>query len=142
MKDRELQGLSSLGAEGRVGAGVDRLGQPRPDVRLSACVRGLRRIDREARRDGREKGRGLADLGAVRALPPDPGLLHDVFRIRHRAKHAIADAEDAATVLVEDGERARDLVVARVIRGRSHPETDSHRRAQRRPATDDARSAP
>ena len=52
----KLERLAAFGAEQRVGGGVDRLRQPRPDVALAASARRLRQIERQAGRGRREEG--------------------------------------------------------------------------------------
>jgi hypothetical protein len=110
-----VQGLGALGAEGRVLAGVDGLGQPRADVGLATRARRLQGVDGEARRRRREeRGRILHDR-PVGALPAQPGLLHDVLRLRGAAEHPVRDAEEASAHGLEDGERLVEVLVHLVI---------------------------
>ena len=76
---RELQCLPTLGAQVRISARVNRLGQPRPDVGLVSCPRRLKRVDGQpGRRRRQERGRvghgAAVGLSASAARPPAPGL--------------------------------------------------------------------
>ena len=90
----ESERLGAFGAEGRVGAGVDRLGQPRADVGLAAGARRLQRVDREPRRRRREERRRVLHDRSVGALPAQPRILHDVLGLARAAEHAVGDAEE------------------------------------------------
>src|SRR5690606_26943564 len=78
-KHRELERLTPFRAEARVGACIDGLRKPWPDVRLAPSARGLRDVDGEARRDGRKECGYVPHAAPVRILPAEPRVLHDVL---------------------------------------------------------------
>ena len=82
-----------IGGEGARIVGQDRLRQPRSHINLPPRARRPQRVQRKPDRDGRKPGMRIADVCAVHAAPFDPGLLHDIFRRRHLAQHAIGKAQ-------------------------------------------------
>src|SRR6185312_10805497 len=93
----ETESLAAFGTECRIGARVNGFGKPRADVALAPHSRGLHEVDGESGGGGGEKCGRILHGGAVVSLPAQPGLLHDVFRVAHRAEHPIGDTEQART---------------------------------------------
>ena len=84
-----------------VGLGAHGLGQPGADVALAGLVAALFLIDAQARHDLRQEGAIGFDLTSVDGLPAQPGFLHDVFGLRHRAEHAVGDGKQEAALGLE-----------------------------------------
>ena len=85
------------------GLGVDRLAQPRAHVGLPAPAGRLRDVDREARGDGREERLRVAHRAPLRAVPADPGVLHDLVGLRRASHDPVGDAEQARADALERG---------------------------------------
>src|SRR6478672_1887945 len=102
-----------------IGAGVHGLGKPRTDVTSRVA-----RADCRALRQRRvvvvaKNAAGSTTAAAIGHLPPQPGLLNDVFGLRATAEHAIRDAEQPASY--RDELRRRLLEVSRRGVARNHP---------------------
>jgi len=81
-----------IGHESAHVVGQDRFRQPGPDIGLAPRLQFAQGVERQTRRHGRQPRARIANLGRVRAAPTQPRFLHDIFRGRHLAQHAIGDA--------------------------------------------------
>jgi hypothetical protein len=86
---------------------------------VSRRARGLQGIEAEAGGGRRQECGRIDDCAAIGHLPPQPGLLNDVFGLRATAEHAVRDAEQPASY--RDELRRRLLEVSRRGVARSHP---------------------
>jgi hypothetical protein len=91
-------GLRQLDVLGHVGAGQQRLGQPRPDVVLASPRHGPELVERLPGDDPDQVRARVADLGLVDAGPPEPGPLHDVLGVGRGAEHLVGNGEERAAV--------------------------------------------
>jgi len=86
---------------------------------VSRRARGLQGIEAEAGGGRRQECGRIDHRAAIGHLPPQPGLLNDVFGLRATAEHAIRDAEQPASY--RDELRRRLLEVSRRGVARNHP---------------------
>ena len=109
-KQRHRQRLGPLGGGGRVPAiprdGRDeRLGQPRPDVRLAAALdRGLAGhglVDRDPDQVGARVADRLGGRGPAPGRPGQPGLLEDVLGVGDRAEQVVDHGEQQLALVQE-----------------------------------------
>jgi hypothetical protein len=91
------QRLASFHFQPGVGAGIGWFRQPGSHIRLPARTRRLHDVDRQSLRRRREKRRGVSNEAAVRHLPPDPDVLHDVLGLGGTPEHAEGDSEETRT---------------------------------------------
>src|SRR5262249_17771130 len=78
-------------------AGVDWLRQPRLDVHLPARPCRLHDVDRQSRRGGDKKCRGVTNDASIGRLPAHPDVLDDVLGFRGASNHSIGDAKETRT---------------------------------------------
>ena len=111
----ERERLRELGARVRPGHRVpeERLGQPRPDIRLAARPRRREDVDRQAgRHRGHPRGR-LVDR-VLLAREAQERLLRDVLGLRDAAEHPVCDAEAVPPQCLELG-RAGHAAIASTV---------------------------
>jgi hypothetical protein len=92
-QDSKLQGFAAFCSQSGVGAGVHRFRVPWSDVLFVARASGLGNVNSQSRCRRRKEGRRVPDYAAISALPPQPGVLHDVLGLDRASKHAVRDAE-------------------------------------------------
>src|SRR5215203_7516527 len=90
--------LGELDVLGHVGTGVQRLGQPLPDVLLAPPRQRPQPVERLPGDDPDQVGPRVAHLCAVDVGPPQPGLLDHVLGVSRRAEHLVGDGEEQAAV--------------------------------------------
>ena len=95
---RGRDAVGELDVLGHVGRGEQRLGQPRPDVRLALARQGAQPVQREPGGDPHQVGPLVADLGVVDLGPAQPGLLQHVLGVGGRAEHLVGDREQQVPV--------------------------------------------
>jgi hypothetical protein len=100
---RPGHGIGEAHRIGRVGAGLDRFGQPRADVGLAAGAGRAEDVEREARGGGDEPAGEVFDLLEVGALEADPGVLDCVLGLGDGAEEAVGDADQAGSQVFEEG---------------------------------------
>ena len=91
----------------RLGASRNRLREPLSDVAQALGLGAMQPVDREAGHDGDEPAVGADDRCAIRRLPAEPALLHEILRFVRITEHAIADAEESRPESLEDVEKLR-----------------------------------
>jgi hypothetical protein len=84
-----------------------RLGQPLADVNLAPRLRRLHPIETQACHNGAEIAARLLDRRAVRCVPTQIGVLHDVLGLGARAEHAIREPSQRAPMRL----KSRDVLV-------------------------------
>ena len=72
------------------GDGHDRLGQAAHVLLVTRTAR-AQHVETHARDDGGQPAAEVGDGARVRAVEPEPRLLHGVLRFGHRAEHAVGD---------------------------------------------------
>ncbi len=78
----------------------ERLGEPRPDIRLPPHARRAQHVDRDAGDHGREERLHGCRLGLGRRVS-EPGLLHGVLRLAHAAEDPVGDGEEQRAKVIE-----------------------------------------
>ncbi|MNJ49665.1 hypothetical protein D3C77_449100 [compost metagenome] len=79
------------------------LGQPYAGVMGAFGLGGAQAVNGQARGGRDQPGFGVLHRVAVGAVPTQPGFLYHVFRLGHRAQHAIGNGVQAGAVTLEEG---------------------------------------
>ena len=79
----------------------ERLGQPAADVLLVSRLARAQHVERDARDDGRQPAAEILDRRGIRPDEPEPGLLHGILGLAHRAEHAVRDRTKVRAVSLE-----------------------------------------
>ncbi len=85
-EDGTLQGFIPFRFRSRVAAAVHAFREPRPDAGFAADPRGPGKVDGQSLRRGHQESGRVTDDTAIRGLPPQPHVLHNVLGLG-RASH-------------------------------------------------------
>jgi hypothetical protein len=93
-ENRHFNRISSFSLYLRADAAVHRLREPRAGMCFVASPGGLGDVDGKPSGCRRQERRRVQDDRTVRALPPQPDVLHDVFGLAHASKDSVCDLEE------------------------------------------------